>query len=285
MRVPPNRLLRAEALTLARALFDDCLDCLYLDPPFGAGRTHLTLKGRSGRRPLGERVAYDDPANAESEEWLTRLLRETPRILRRGGVLLVHLDWRTVHRTKILLDEILGAQNFLNEIIWHYATGGIPTRWFARKHDTILFYRNGDGHTFHRLQQKKYLAHRMSRKGVPEYHDAGGWYRYRYLDDVWDIPWLTQDAKERTGYPTQKPIALLERLIQATTNEGDLVADLCAGSGTTAVAAMRSGRRFLVADRESLAIDVMRSRLDQEFDGVEDDGYVFEDHIGKEGPS
>lgn len=183
-------------------------------------------------------------------------------MLRPGGVCFLHLDWRRVHRAKLFLDEIFGAEGFLNEIVWHYATGGIPGKWFARKHDTILFYANGLGHTFHRLKTKKYLAHKMSRRGVPEHRDARGWYRYRYLDDVWEIPWLTQDSKERTGYPTQKPLALLERMLEATTNPGDRVADFCCGSGTTAVAARKLGRRWIAGDSSELAFRVSRARLD-----------------------
>jgi DNA modification methylase len=160
------------------------------------------------------------------------------------------------------LDAIFGRRHFVNEIIWHYATGGVPRDAFARKHDTILYYRNGPGHTFHRLQEKKRLAHRMSRRGVEEFQEGDGWYRYRYLDDVWQIPWLTQDAKERTGYPTQKPLALLERILQAATDPGMRVGDLCAGSGTTALAAARLGRRWLIADQSAAAVEIARLRLE-----------------------
>ncbi|MBK8232970.1 MAG: site-specific DNA-methyltransferase [Candidatus Eisenbacteria bacterium] len=258
-----DRLIRADGLEVARGLPDGSLDFVYLDPPFGAGRTHATLRGRGNRGALAGRRAYADPGtDGAPSPWLTALLGEMPRLLRPGGAIILHLDWRTVHRAKVLLDDLLGAENFLNEIIWHYATGGIPGRWFARKHDTLLYYRNGGEHHFERMTIKKYLAHRMSRRGLPEYRDEGGWYRYRSLDDVWEIPWLTQDAKERTGYPSQKPEALLERILRATTRVGDLVADFCVGSGTTAAVARRLGRAWLAVDREPLAIDVTRARLD-----------------------
>lgn len=277
-----NHVVRADALELARGLPDGLLDFVYLDPPFGSGRAHRTLKGRNDRYGSERSAAFDDP-RVDPEDglppWLTGLLAELPRVLRPGGALFLHLDWRTVHGAKLLLDRILGAENFLNEIIWRYATGGVPTRWFARKHDTILFYRNGAGHTFHRSKEKKYLAHRMSRKGVEEFRDARGWYRYRFLDDVWEIPWLTQDARERTGYPTQKPVALVERMLQATTDPGDRVADFCAGSGTTAVAASRLDRRWIVGDREPLAVEVMRERLN----GLGIDDYEVEDWIERAG--
>ncbi|MEZ4648281.1 MAG: site-specific DNA-methyltransferase [Candidatus Eisenbacteria bacterium] len=269
-----GRLFRSDALALARSLPSGEVDLVYMDPPFGTGAGRAMLKGKAGRDgESGARdLAYADPRldpSAQVELW-----QEVRRVVRPGGALFLHLDWRTVHAAKVLLDGIFGADNFLNEIIWHYATGGVPTRWFSRKHDNILYYVNGPGHTFHRLQEKKYLAHKMSRKGVPEYQDERGWYRYRFLDDVWQIPWLTQDSKERTGYPTQKPVALLMRILEACTEPGDLVADFFCGSGTTAIAAMRLGRRWLVGDESERAVEISRGRIEEEEKRIEDrDGF------------
>jgi DNA modification methylase len=258
----PSRLVRADGLELARSLASGEIDLVYLDPPFGSGRSRALLRGREARFGLGEGIAYADPGRAgRPSRWLTGLCREVHRLLRPGGAFFLHLDWRTVHRAKILLDRIFGVENFQNEIVWRYATGGVPGRAFARKHDTILYYVKGAGHTFHRLQEKKYLAHRMGRRGVPEYRDERGWYRFRYLDDVWEIPWITQDARERTGYPTQKPVALLERILCAASDPRDLVADFCCGSGTTAVAAARLGRRWIASDVSPMAISLTANRL------------------------
>ena len=280
MREPWGRLVLADALLLARSLDAGSVDLVYLDPPFGTGAARAMLHGRGGKFRGGNAsgtsaspvpgtdpssvrdLAYADPKLDPSSQ--TPLWHEIRRILRPGGAFFLHLDWRTVHGAKLLLDDIFGADNFLNEIVWHYATGGIPTRWFARKHDTILFYVNGSGHTFRRLKEKKYLAHKMSRKGVPEYRDERGWYRYRFLDDVWEIPWLTQDSKERTGYPTQKPVALLTRILEACTDPGGLVADLYSGSGTTAVAAHRLGRRWIAGDESLRAFEIARERVEGE---------------------
>ncbi len=271
----PNLLIRGSAPEVAARLGDGLFDLVYLDPPFGTGTTRRFLRGRGGRfdagspgQPSGGRSgsarsgapAFHDPS--EVPKWLGPTLVQVHRLLRPGGALFLHADHRQSHRVRLLLEELFGAENFLNEIIWHYATGGIPRQWFARKHDTILYFRRGPGHTFHRLTQKKYLAHRMCRKGVEEFRDDGGWYRYRGLDDVWEIPWLTQDSRERTGYPTQKPVALLERILLAASNPGDLVGDFCCGSGTTAVAACRTRRRWVVADESDLAVEVTRRRLD-----------------------
>ena len=268
--------MRADGLELARTLPDGCLDLVYLDPPFGTGRSRRGLRGRGGSFGLADVVAFEDPKHARNDEderpgragdsrldpWLGALLVECRRLLRPGGALFLHLDARAAPRARLFLDNLLGQENFLNEIIWHYATGGVPRAAFARKHDTILYYRTGPGHTFHRLREKKRLAHRIHRPGVEEFRDAAGWYRYRFLDDVWTIPWLTQDAKERTGYPTQKPVALLERIVLATTDPGMRVADFCCGSGTTAVAARRLGRAWVACDRSELAIRMTRDRLE-----------------------
>ena len=208
-------------------------------------------------------AAFPDPSpDGRLHPWLAGLLIECRRVLRGGGALFVHLDYRQSHHARVLLDATFGEGNLLNEIIWRYATGGVPSDAFARKHDTILYYRNGPGHTFHRQKEKKRLAHRMGRRGVEEFQDEVGWYRYRFLDDVWEIPWLTQGAKERTGYPTQKPLALLDRVLSAATDPGMLVADFCCGSGTTALAAERLGRRWLICDRSALAFGIAHRRLE-----------------------
>ena len=296
----PADLLRGDALVLgdgldaARMLPQGCLDLVYLDPPFGTGMARRTLRGRAGRFGLGDAVAFHDPGRgrlsshdsgagrvsypepggailssldsggAHLSPWLVDLLVETRRVLRPGGALFLHLDWRLAHHARVFLDGVFGEAHFLNEIVWHYATGGIPAHWFARKHDTILYYRNGPGHTFHRQHEVKRLKHRVARPGVVEFQDAEGWYRYRFLDDVWEIPWLTQDARERTGYPSQKPVALLLRILEAATDPGMRVADFCGGSGTTAVAARRLGRRWISCDVAPLAVRIARERLQAE---------------------
>lgn len=174
--------------------------------------------------------------------------------LRPGGILVLHLDPRTAPLARVRLDEMLGGDAFLNEIVWHYRTGGIARDRLPSKHDTLLVYRKGGGHTFHQLREKRYLAHRASRRGVEEHRDARGWYRYARMDDVWAIPAVTADARERLGYPTQKPEALLARLLDTFTNPGDTVVDLTCGSGTTLAAAQRAGRMWIAGDEDERAI-------------------------------
>jgi len=259
-----DALVRGDGLALAGALPAGCCDLIYLDPPFGTGARRRPLRGRGGRfrRVEAEGFADPRPERASLSGWIEALLIEGARLLRPGGALFLHLDWRSAHHARLALERIFGPESFLNEIIWHYATGGIPSAWFARKHDTILYFRNGPGHTFHRLTERKRLAHRMSRRGVEEFREGEDWYRYRALDDVWEIPWLTQDARERTGYPTQKPLALLVRILLAATDPGMRVADFCCGSGTTAVAARGLGRRWIACDPSAEAIRVAHARLD-----------------------
>jgi site-specific DNA-methyltransferase (adenine-specific) len=190
------------------------------------------------------------------------------RLLQPSGVLFVHLDWRAAHYAKVLLDDIFGAGNFLNVIIWSYRTGGVSRRWFARKHDTILAYAKKRGrHTFHVIRDGTFRTdglkrdttgrpYKSTRKGRL-YFDRRG----PVVTDVWEIPFLSTVSLERVGYPSQKPLALLERIVAAASNPGDLVADFFCGSGTTLVAARNLGRRWLGCDSSPRAVEIARTRL------------------------
>lgn len=193
---------------------------------------------------------------------------EMKRVLAGSGTLYVHLDWRTVHYVKVMLDEIFGINNFLNEIIWSYRTGSRPAQWFSRKHDTLLVYVKEMGrHTFNRMRCGEYRtkdlridddgrAYKSTKNGPIYFHRDGP-----LMTDVWDIPFLSTVSKERTGYPTQKPEALSERIIQASTNQGDVVADFFCGSGTTPVVAKRLKRRWLACDVNPDAVRITQERL------------------------
>jgi len=190
------------------------------------------------------------------------------RVLSEHGSLYVHLDWRSVHHVKVMLDGLFGRVNFLNEIIWSYRTGGRSSRWFARKHDTLLLYaRQAGRHTFNLLHEGAFRTlglhrdedgrpYKVTRKGRLYFHPEGP-----AMTDVWEIPFLSTVSNERCGYPCQKPEALLERIIRASSNEGDLVADFFCGSGTTLVAAKRLGRRYLGCDVNERAVAIARNRL------------------------
>jgi len=264
----PNRLLHADALTLLETLAAGTVDLAYADPPFATGLVRRAADG------AGRVRAYDDLADDPEayRAWLEPHLAELHRVLAPTGSLFLHLDHRMSAHARIALDGIFGRAGFRNEIVWRYGLGGrAPANAFARKHDVLLFYARGPANTFHRLRGEvtpamaaKY-AHsdeqgRYQRAHGRRYYLKGG----KPFDSVWDIPSISPTAAERTGYPTQKPLALLERVLLATTDEGALVIDPFVGSGTTAVAAQRLGRRFVAGDRSAEAIAVARARLERE---------------------
>jgi DNA modification methylase len=264
----PNRLLLADALVLLGLLADGSADVVYADPPFATGQVRRGAAAAGGGHSYDDRL--DDPAAYRA--WLDPHLVELHRVLAPTGSLFLHLDHRMSAHARIALDEVFGRAGFRNEIVWRYGLGGgAPGNAFARKHDVLLFYARGPGNTFHRLRGDVTPAMAAKYAHADEhgrYQNAHG--RRYYLkggkpfDSVWDIPSIAPTSGERTGYPTQKPLALLERVIAATTDPGALVVDPFVGSGTTAVAAQRLGRRFVAGDCSPRAIGVACSRLRRE---------------------
>lgn len=271
---------------------------VYIDPPFS---TMLEFKARQNQ------PAYGDKARgAEFIEGLRARLILLKEILADNGSIFVHLDWKMAHYVKVVMDELFGEENFLNDIVWHYGGRGAKhiAGQFSRNHDIILWYRKGPGHVFNQLT----FAKRVPKKGSGfRQDDAGRWFktspkgdytdtsmealaregrvyttrngtrRVKYflredgefiledklVGDVWDdIPDAMHLAEaEKTGYPTQKPEALLERIIRAASGPGDLVLDCYAGSGTTLCAAEKLGRRWAGVDSGVLAIHTIEKRL------------------------
>jgi len=232
---------------------------LYLDPPF------LTGVKRVG---TGSDYSYDDRWPGKLQEylpWLEKNLRAMIPLLLPNGSLVLHLDWRVVHYAKVLLDGILGADAFQNEIIWHYTGGGRSKCRFSCKHDSLLWYSSGNCPMFNieavRVAYKPTSGY--ARSGIVS--AAGKHYRPHPkgtpVDDVWDIPIVNPMSRERVGYPTQKPLALLERLISALSSPGDLIGDFFCGSGTTLVAAERLRRLWVGGDVSPAAIRCTGNRL------------------------
>lgn len=258
-----DRILWGDAADVAAELADACLDAIYIDPPFGTG---LTQRGRTG--------AYADRADDPDAfvRWLHPILEHGRRALAPTGSLFVHLDYRAVHYVKVALDRLFGRDLFINELIWCYAVGGKSRRGFGRKHDTILWYGRTTDYAFYpdavRIARRG-GSHMRLVGGVQEKTDrrTGRVYRYpvhagKVPEDWWtDIETLNHSDRERTGYPSQKPERLVERILSAVTRPGDHVADFFVGSGTTAAVAQRLGRRFTVSDRERAAVETTIQRL------------------------
>lgn len=278
-----DRLILGDALEVAASLPAESLDLIYLDPPFGSGRTHAapepahrkkrrakgpnqnggldlrsepSLSGRldpSSEPSLNGGVvhAFDDSWDDGLDgylAWLFPLLAACRGLLKPTGSLYVHLDWRACHYAKVELDRLFGRACFLNHIVWLYGLGGSSRRYWPRKHDDILWYaRNPDRHWFEPVM-------------IPATSQ-----RMRGLDkkapDYWDIPALNNMASERVGYPTQKPEALLERIVASSCPPGGVVADFCAGSGTTPAVAQRLGRRWIASDVSPQAVAIIEARL------------------------
>lgn len=258
--------------------------CVYLDPPFMTGedfflRMRVGEAGWETGRGCLTLPAYSDRfATKEDYLALLRTALENARLLLRDtGSLFLHLDSRMSAHARVLCDEIFGENNFVNEIIWAYQTGGRSMKRFSRKHDVILFYRKSRKHFFDitavPLPRSENRSNHMRRcvdeNGRTYRTIQSGGKTYTYYDDepvypgdVWtDVSHLQQKDPQRTGYDTQKPQALLSRIIHCSTKPGDLVADLFGGSGTTAVAAAQNGRRYLISDASPLALSVTRKRL------------------------
>ena len=204
---------------------------------------------------VGEQAWADDLPLPEHLAAIRARLVEIRRVLAPHGSLYLHLDWRTVHHVRLLLDEVFGAERFLNELVWAYDYGGRTRDRWPRKHDTILWYAKGEAWTFERdaIDRIPYMA-----PGLVGPEKAA---RGKLPTDVWWMTIVPPGSRERTGYPTQKPVRLLERIVAASSRPGDLVLDPYAGSGTTGVAAARLGRRWLLIDRNPAAVAIARARL------------------------
>jgi site-specific DNA-methyltransferase (adenine-specific) len=257
-------------LELLHRLPDEAFALVYVDPPFNTGQEQrrLTLSTRAdpagdrtgfgGRRystTVLERVAYDD-RHDDYLGFLEPRLREARRVLRQDGTLYVHLDPRESHYCKVLLDGIFGRDCFLNEIVWAYDYGGRSTRRWPAKHDTILVYvKNPRAYWFDAdaVDREPYMA-----PGLVTAEKAA---RGKLPTDVWWHTIVSPTGREKTGYPTQKPLGVLRRIVAASSRTGDLCLDFFAGSGTLGAAALELGRRPVLCDSSPEAVRVMRDRL------------------------
>ena len=245
------------------------ISLIYVDPPFYSGsnyRAEVRISSEKQKIKGIKTKAYEDKWGPGMEGFLSMLtlrLLYMKDLLADDGSIIVHLDWRAVHYVKVIMDELFGQKRFVNEIIWNYKSGGVSSRSFAKKHDTLLYYARGDRHYFDPAKEKSYnRAFKPYRfKGVKEYKDELGWYTMVNRKDVLDVDMVGRTSRERTGYATQKPERLIEILLESCTKPGDLCADFFAGSGTLPAVAYRMGRRFIACDSSLLAMASSRKRL------------------------
>ena len=271
-----NRLIWGDnKLVMASLLkeFKGQIDLIYIDPPFDVG-ADFTMNLPIGNKKDAidkdqstlEMIAYRDMWGKGTDSYLHMIserLLIIKELLSESGSLYFHCDWRVTSLIRLLLDDIFGNSNYVNECIWFYKTGGMPEKLgFGRKHDTVHFVtKNRNIAKWNSQKEKSYLAHDYGFSNIELFKDELGTYSLVSLRDVWDIPALRGNQPERVDYPTQKPEALLERIIKASSNEGDLVADFFCGSGTTGAVAEKLGRRWIMADLGRFAIHTSRKRM------------------------
>ncbi|HUI89584.1 MAG TPA: DNA methyltransferase [Anaerolineales bacterium] len=271
---PENRLILGDNLSIMAALlaeFECRVDLVYADPPFFTNRKYSARIGRGedSRKPDEWALAegyHDHWPNLDTYlDFLYQRLDLMHRLLSPNGTLYLHLDWHVDSYARLLLDEIFGHDHLLNEIIWTYHGPSPIRRAFNRKHDTILVYVKGDRYTFNAdAVREPYQASTIQTfKASPKagFGKMPDLERGKVPEDWWYFPVVARLHKERTGYPTQKPEGLLQRIILASSNKSDLIADFFCGSGTTPAVAARLGRKFIASDITLRAVHTTRRRL------------------------
>ena len=264
------RVIQGDNLAVLQSIPDESIQLIYVDPPFNTGRVQTRGSSTTTRTETGNRIgfkgqryeivketvlSYDDEFK-DYWSFLEPRLEEAWRILNETGTLYLHLDYRESHYAKVLLDALFGRECFLNEIIWAYDYGGKAKSRWPSKHDTILVYvKDPDKYYFNNetVDREPYMAPGLV---TPEKVAKG-----KLPTDVWWHTIVSPTGKEKTGYPTQKPLGILRRIIQASSKEGDTVLDFFAGSGTTGHAASSLNRNFILIDQNPEAIQVMKERF------------------------
>lgn len=257
---------------LSENQFNEKINLIYIDPPFFS-KADYNMQIKINSKCLGgsskiKQIVYTDTWKEGIESYLRMIcirLFMMRDLLAVDGCIWMHLDWHVAHYVKILMDEVFGMDNFINEVIWNYKSGGTSNKRFARKHDTLLFYGKSDKYYFNAQKEKSYnrgfKPYRF--KGVEEFQDEVGWYTLVNMKDVWQVDMVGRTSSERTGYATQKPEVLLERILESCTKEGDLCADFFGGSGTLAATAIKMKRRWITCDVGKNAIAGIKKRVFQ----------------------
>jgi len=265
-----HQIIFAENLAVLEKIPDASIQLIYIDPPFNTGRVQSRKRIHTVSSENGDRVGfqgkrYETQVLGEKgyrdnfDDYLAFLeprLREAYRLLTPNGSLYFHIDFREVHYCKILLDEIFGRASFINEIIWAYDYGARTRKRWPPKHDNILWYaKDPENYIFNyeEIERIPYMA-----PGLVGKEKAA---RGKLPTDTWWHTIVATNGKEKTGYPTQKPLGILRRIIQASSNPGDTVLDFFAGSGTTGAGCLEMKRRFILVDNNPQAMEVMAERF------------------------
>lgn len=240
-----NTIHLKDNISLMKDIPEGCIDLIYCDILYGTGRK---FKNYIDLKPIKDDIY---------EHYKPRIL-EMRRVLKETGTICLQMDYRIHHWIRCILDDVFGYNNFRNEIIWHYNSAPRKKSCFGNRHDIILRYSKSEVFTFNEIREPYSLSAPRGYEKEKYYHPEG-----KVIGDVWNINILGQNDKtERTGYDTQKPKALLERIINSMSNEGDLIADFYCGSGTTLVVAKELNRNYIGCDISEEAIKLTQKRLD-----------------------
>lgn len=265
-----KRIVHGDCLDVLRALPDGVARLAYVDPPFNTRRRQVRIQVRTRQDDEGDRVGFGGRRHRtitvgrrsfldvfdDYLDFLEPRLAEARRVLASDGSLFLHVDCREAHYCKLLLDALFGRQSFMNEIVWAYDYGARTRRRWAPKHDTILWYAVDPRHYVFRYDDIDRVPYMAPSLVSPEKAARG-----KVPTDVWWHTIVSPTGKEKTGYPTQKPLGIVERIVRVHSDPGDLVVDFFAGSGTTGVAAAHLGRSYLLVDDNLEAVRVMAERL------------------------
>ncbi|MDM8522317.1 site-specific DNA-methyltransferase [Desulfococcaceae bacterium HSG8] len=269
-----GRVINDDCLITLDSIPEDSIDLVYVDPPFFTqGKQKILNKNN-------EITAYDDIWDNKDHYmiWVKNLLIKLHKVLKETGSVYFHCDWRTSHWIRQLLDEVFFYKNFRNEIIWTYKRWSTSSNSLQKSHQSIYFYSKTNNHKINIIYENYSSMTNLDQNWQGRGRDCHGRSIYKKkengetesygkqkkgvpLRDVWDIPYLNPKAKERVGYPNQKPFELLERIIRISSAEGDTVLDPCCGSGTTLVAAKLLGRKYIGIDISESAINITKQRL------------------------
>jgi site-specific DNA-methyltransferase (adenine-specific) len=266
-----NKLYLADNLQILKSMDKESIDLIYIDPPFNTGKKRKLTSIKTDRDIAGDRIgfggftyrtkegetrSFDDAYATEYTNFLEPRLILAHTILKPTGSLFLHLDYREVHYCKVMLDAIFRRECFQNELVWAYDYGGRSKKKWPAKHDTILWYtKDPKKYTFNyeELPRIPYMAPGLVGKAKAA--------RGKTPTDVWWHTIVPTNSKERTGYPTQKPLGILKRIVSVHTKPGDIVLDFFCGSGTTGEAAALLGRNFVLVDNNLEAVHIAYNRL------------------------